>query len=72
MTKALQDAFDAAARLSDDAQESLAQAILAELAADVAFERAFVARPDVLDRLADEALREHRAGETEALDPDAR
>ena len=32
--------------------------------------RAIATRPDVLARLADEALAEHHAGRTEALDPD--
>ena len=66
MTKALEAAFQAASGLPDDEQESLALAILA----DVAFDAAIASRPDLLDRLADEALAEDRAGRTVALDPD--
>jgi len=54
MTKALEAAFQAASDLREGEQESLAQAILAELA----FDAALASRPDVLDRLADEALAE--------------
>jgi len=66
MTKALEAAFQAASDLPEAEQESLAQAILAELA----FDAALASRPDVLDRLADEALAEDQAGRTLPLDPD--
>jgi hypothetical protein len=66
MTKALEAAFQAASGLPDDEQESLAEAILA----DLAFDAAIASRPDLLERLADEALAEDRAGRTLPLDPD--
>jgi hypothetical protein len=66
MTKALEAAFQAAAGLPEDEQESLALAIFA----DVAFDAAIASRPDLLDRLADEALAEDRAGQTVPLDPE--
>ena len=66
MTKALEAAFQAAAGLPEDEQESLALAIFA----DVAFDAAIASRPDLLDRLADEALEEDRAGQTVPLDPE--
>jgi hypothetical protein len=71
MTKALQKAFEAASKLPDQEQEELAAAILEELAADERWEGAFAESQSALKRLADEAVREHRAGRTEALDPDA-
>ena len=71
MTKALRRAFEAASRLPNREQEELAAAILEELAADERWEVAFAESQSVLKRLADEALSEHRAGRTEALDPDA-
>jgi hypothetical protein len=71
MTKALKKAFEAASRLPDREQEELAAAILEELAADERWEAAFAESQSALRRLADEAVREHRAGRTEALDPDA-
>jgi hypothetical protein len=71
MTKALRKAFEAASRLPDREQEELAAAILEELAADERWEAAFAESQAVLKRLAEEALEEHRAGRSEALDPDA-
>lgn len=71
MTKALKKAFEAAAKLPDREQEELAAAILEELAADERWEAAFADSQAVLKRFTDEAVREHRAGRTEALDPDA-
>jgi len=52
-------------------QEELAAAILEELAADERWEATFAESQSALKRLADEALKEHRAGRTEGLDPDA-
>lgn len=71
MTKALRKAFEVASRLPDREQKELAAAILEELAADERWEAAFAESQSVLKRLAEEALEEHRAGRTEALDPDA-
>ena len=71
MTKALRKAFEVASRLPDREQEELAAAILEELAADERWETAFAESQAALKRLGDEARNEHRAGRTEALDPDA-
>ena len=71
MTKALKKAFEAAAKLPHREQEELAAAILEELAADERWEAAFAESQAVLKRLADEAVREHRAGRSEVLDPDS-
>ena len=71
MTKALKKAFEAASRLPEGAQDELAAAILDELAADERWEAVLAQSQGALERLADEALREHRAGRTAALDPDA-
>jgi len=70
MTKALRKAFDVASRLPDREQDALAAAILEEMAADERWEAAVADRPGALERLADEALAEHRAGRTKPLDPD--
>ena len=70
MTKALRKAFDVASRLPDREQDALAAAILEELAADERWEAAVADRPGALERLADEALAESRAGRTKPLDPD--
>ena len=71
MTKALRKPFEAPSRLSEREQDELAAAILEELAADERWESAFAQSQGALERLADEALAEHRAGRTKALDPDA-
>ena len=70
MTKALRKAFEAASRIPDRDQDELASAILEELAADERWEAVFAESQAALKRLADEALKEHRAGRTEALDPE--
>ncbi len=71
MTKALKKAFEAASRLPDPDQDELAAAILEELEPDERWEATFARSQDALDRLANEALEEHRAGQTQPLDLDA-
>ena len=70
MTRLLDQAFAAAAGLTEPEQDALARALLDELASEHAIDDAIAARPDVLERLADEALAEQRSGRTEPLDPD--
>jgi hypothetical protein len=70
MTTSLQKAFTEAAKLSESEQEVLASRLLAELAAEDDFDRDIARTSDKLAALAREALAEHRAGKTEALDPD--
>ncbi|MSQ92974.1 MAG: hypothetical protein EXR98_00290 [Gemmataceae bacterium] len=70
MTTLLQTAFTEAAKLSDSEQEVLASRLLAELAAEDDFDRDIARTSDKLAALAREALAEHRAGQTEALDPE--
>lgn len=60
---------EGSSRLPDREQEELAAAILEELAADERWDAAFAESQSELKRLAEEALREHRAGRTETLDP---
>ena len=71
MTRLLQEAFAAAAVLPEADQDALASALLDELASEHGIDHAMASRTDVLARLADEAVAEHRAGRTEPLDPDA-
>jgi hypothetical protein len=51
-------------------QDALAAAILEEVKVEGLWDAAFAQRPGVLERLADEALDEHRAGRTRPLEPD--
>lgn len=69
MTK-LEMAFAEAAKLPKSEQEAFAEWILQELAAERRWLRSFETAPEKLGSLADEALQEHRSGQTERLDPD--
>ncbi len=72
MTKSLEEAFQAAAKLPEADQDALAAAIKAEIEADAAWDRSFANSQDKLARLADEALEEYRSGRTRPLDLDER
>jgi hypothetical protein len=71
MTRLLDEAFAAAAALPEADQNALATALLDELASEHGIDAAISSRPDVLARLAEEAVAEHRAGRTEPLDPES-
>ena len=70
MNKLLDKAFKEAARLPESEQEALAQWLLAELQAERQWEEAFARSGDDLSELAEEALAEHRRGDTEDLNPE--
>ena len=70
MTNLLEQAFAEASKLPTAEQDLLASRLLAELAAEDAFDRAIARTSDKLAQLAKEALAEYRAGKTEELDPD--
>lgn len=70
MTTLLQQAFTEAAKRSTQEQDLLASRLLAELAAEDAFDQTIAGSGEVLGPLAREALEEHRAGKTEELDPE--
>lgn len=68
MTKALEEAFQAASKLPAVKQDDLAAAISAELEAVEAWEESLNRSRGALSRLAEEALTDYRAGRTERLD----
>jgi hypothetical protein len=70
MTALLQQAFSEAATRTPQEQDLLAARLLAELAAENAFDRAIAGSSEKLAKLARQALEEQRSGQTEALDPD--
>lgn len=70
MTKLLEKAFKNAAKLPDVEQNALAKWLLEELEAERKWDRSFAESEDVLDRLADEAVEDHRRGKTKPLDID--
>ena len=70
MTELLQKAFSEASKLPTPEQDKLAAWILEELTSEQRWADAFAGSSDVLERLAEEALVEERAGRTHELDPD--
>ena len=67
MTKALEQAFREASKLPEPEQNALAEAIRNEVLGESDWERSFAGSPDALEKLADEAIAEHRAGRTEPI-----
>ena len=70
MTTLFQQAVDKALRLPPAEQDSLAQLLLAEMESERKWDELFARSPDVLERLANEALAENEAGLTQELDPE--
>jgi len=70
MTHLLQKAIAEASKLPPTGQDALAQLVLDEIESERKWDDLFDRSPDVLERLATEALAEHRAGRTTPLDPD--
>jgi len=65
MTSLLQQAFSAAAQLPEEEQDLLASRLLAEIAAEDAFDQKIAATADKLVALANRALAEDQAGQTQ-------
>jgi hypothetical protein len=70
MTNKLKQAFEAASKLPPADQDALAAAILEEVEVDGLWDASFAKNPRALERLAADALEEHRAGRTRPLEPD--
>jgi len=68
MTRLLEKAFEKASELSEAEQDDFAEFILDELDSERRWEQAFEDSQDELEQLADEALDEHEAGNSEDLD----
>ena len=67
MTKLLERAFKKASALPEIEQNALAKWVMEELEAEGKWKKAFAGSEDVLDKLADEALAEHRQGKAKPL-----
>lgn len=67
MTKALEQAFREASKLSEPEQDALAEAIRMEILAEEDWEESFMKSQEVLEDLAEEALTEHRKGQTRPI-----
>jgi hypothetical protein len=68
MTKLMEKALEKVSTLPQDEQDAIAAQILAELEDEAAWETRFARQKRKLRRLAEEALAEHRRGETRPLD----
>jgi hypothetical protein len=68
MTSALQQAFEKAAALSREQQESLAAILMEEMAAEDRWRQSFARSQDALSKLAAEALAEDADGRTLDMD----
>jgi hypothetical protein len=68
VTKLLEKALEKVSSLPQDAQDAIASQILAELEDEAAWATRLASQKGKLRRLADEALAEHRRGETRPLD----
>ena len=70
MTQLLKKAFQRIEQLPGPEQDTIASLILEELDSEEQWNQRFATSADVLSRLAQKALAEHRAGKTLPLDPD--
>jgi uncharacterized membrane-anchored protein YjiN (DUF445 family) len=70
MTVLMQKALEVVNQLSEEEQDKVAQWLLAELNAEQRWQTLFDQSADMLSELAEEALSEHKHGETLALDID--
>jgi hypothetical protein len=68
MTQLLERALAEISKLSDTEQDAVASLLLAELDSEKRWASAFASSQDQLATMADEALREFEAGQTELLD----
>ena len=67
MTRLLERAFKEASKLPEIDQNALAKWVMEELEAEGKWAKAFAGSEDIFDKLADEALAEHKQGKTKPL-----
>jgi hypothetical protein len=70
MTERLEQAIAQLKALPTDKQDAIATLILEELEDDQQWDESFARSPDLLAKLAAEAMTEYRAGKTQELDPE--
>ncbi|MCC5644061.1 hypothetical protein LC607_14100 [Nostoc sp. CHAB 5824] len=70
MTELLEQAIAKLKNLPANEQDAIAAMILAELEDERHWDETFARSPDILAKLAAEAMAEYRAGKTQELDPD--
>ena len=70
MTTLLERAFSEAAKLTEQEQDFIGARLLAELSKETEFDQAIASSADQLVRLAQDALKDDRAGLTQELNPE--
>jgi hypothetical protein len=70
MTELLEQAITRLKTVSSSEQDAIAMMILEELEDDHRWDESFARSPDLLAKLATEAMAEYRAGKTQELDPE--
>jgi hypothetical protein len=70
MTERLEQVIARLKTLPTDKQDAIATLILEELEEDQRWDDSFARSPDLLAKLAAEAMAEYRAGKTQELDPE--
>ncbi len=70
MTGLLKKAFEKASQLSAEEQDRFGAWMLEELNSEERWRELFARSPELLEKLANEAITEHSAGLTEPLDPE--
>ena len=71
MTQLLEKAFTEVSKLSELEQNALAKWVLNELSSEKRWDKTFAESEGALEKLADEALREHKKKRTRLLNPDS-
>jgi hypothetical protein len=67
MTKLLEKALSRVAKLSDSAQDEIAQIIINEIESEKKWDVKFAKSPSLLEKMAMVALKEHRSGKSRAM-----
>jgi hypothetical protein len=70
MGKLLEKAIAEVQKLPESDQEAIGAWLLAEIESEQRWDELFSQPSETIERMADDALREHEAGLTEPLDPD--
>jgi hypothetical protein len=68
MTKLLKEVLAKLSKLSPERQDEFAAWLLAEMEDEARWDKSFAESQDALAKLADEALEEHKRGETRPLE----
>ena len=68
MTKLLKEVLAKLSKLSPERQDEIAAWLLAEMEDEARWDKSFAESQDALEKLANEALEEHKRGETRPLE----